>query len=826
MIELTYECHAHISCRNSRGMIMYIEETLGGEYIPDLFIGILNPTTLCSESYHYLGKPLTLDFFRNVHNWYSNEINMKIFANMKAMGIDSFDTGYYSVKSARKMNNLAIQAMMHTMGPTSVVKRMAAINRLYNRTKTIRMLEYSRSHALIEACYGDEFNHDDMVSRQNLGAYFASLEAIGAEGIQYRMVTDDYSPGGISIMRFDWKPYSFWQRFQWAISYLVVLTLGGRYVRSAHAIRKYHPELQEGIDAELAEKEAQRHKTEKYYKQLIEQKEEREKELNKMVARKTAELKQSLEGKERLFENFSHELKTPLTLIIGPLEQVLAQPLPEELSSILQGVNINAHRLFNLVNELLRLAEEKVHVDLYEEINPDVVIQKIIYSLQPLAKEYGAELQFISDSSCSRRGSRLHLQTLELVVTNLVVNAIKHGALDNKIRSVIVSGKLLNNRLVVEVGDSNPAIPDSRHKMIFKRFNRSESSDAGHGLGLALVKELLEKQGGSIALSSTSEGNSFCFSLPLRPSNKGVVLMVDPEVREVNKPSLEAIDSKPEASRSTNANQKTTLLLVEDNHELSIFLRSIFEAHYELFVVDNGVQALEVLDNAPIDMIISDVMMPEMDGFELCRSVKSNDDLNHIPLILLTAKSDINSQKIGLELQADDYISKPFNTDLLLSKVYNLMATRRAYSKYLYKKLFSQAGAGHADKENVRIDDGLLKAETALNGASESTIDKKSQLIVEKIQVLLEENYHNPDLKSAYFSTALHMTERTLNRKLKTLLGNSVAELLREYRLLKARDMLVAGKKPKEVCFDCGFNSEAYFSRVYKDRFGILASLT
>lgn len=796
MLEIAGREHAHISCRNSLGKIAYVVERLGEQRLPELFAGILEPDTLVSSRYQYLGEPLTLAFFKDINNWYSNEINLQIFDNMTAMGIDAFRTGYFTVTSAKQVQNLATIAYLQLLGPVGIIKRLNSINQIYNRTKTMALLESSATRARLRFSYHPHCRHNAQVTRQNIGVAVALMELAGFKRINYQVERDDFGDANHTLVSLHWQPLSGWYRLRWLFGKFMGRLCCQTYLKSDDVIAEYHRELVSSFEREMAEKEQQKAKSEHYYRQLIEQQEHKEQELTRLVKLKTVELQQSLSDKQRLFENFSHELKTPLTLIIGPLEQALKQDWPQEWLQLLQGANSNAHRLFELVNSLLELAEIQINRDkrVATAIGPCTGV--IVSSLQSLADQHEANisLTLACDSDLTLL---LQAQTWELMLTNLLTNAIKHGEPGTVIRITVCQ---VADALQLQVADNNRPIPTQQQVEIFSRFSASESRNRGNGLGLAIVKELAENHQGKVELLTSVEGNCFRVTLPLSLRGEPATAISSAQASAPRPFTANAVALSPDKD-----NKRPRVLLVEDNLELAAFLIAVFSPHLSLQHSVNGRDALALLEEETVELILSDVMMPVMDGYELCRQVKADPLLKHIPLLLLTAKSDLESQKLGLSLSADDYIAKPFNTDILLQKIHNVIHTNRALAMALQRK--------------------ITASPSALALPMDGTVgEDEKAMFLNRVQAQLQRLFSHSEVKAAEIAAELFMSEKTLNRKLKLMLGCSVSELLSEYRLSRAAESLAQGHSIKEVCFACGFNSLSYFSRSFKQKFALTPS--
>lgn len=781
MIDISVSQLAQISCRNSIGQILYVCEHMGEEGLPDLFRGILDTKTLISTNYQYLGKPLTLGYFKDVSNWYSNDINLTLFDNLTAMGIDAYNTGHYIITSAKKTHNIATIAYLQMLGTRGTISKVNQINQLYNRTKKVEIEFKADNLVCSKIFYENGCPHNKQVTRQNIGAYVAILESTGLQQVRYSVEEDDFSQNNYTVISYAWQQTTRFSQFRWLMSKLIARLFCKGYMASEDVIRSYHQNFVTSLDLEVAEKEKQRLKSETYYQQLIEHKEQKESELTLLVKEKTIKLEQSIQDKERLFENFSHELKTPLTLIIGPIEQLLKQKFSPEVLQQLTGVNQNAHRLFDLVQMLLSHAEVKIQRNKLVATNILSCSQYILSSLQPLAIQKNATLRldYQADEGMTLL---LQVQTWELLLTNLLTNAIKHGQEKNQI---IVTIKENSQNVILAVSDNNPAISETQQQKIFTRFT-THATD-GHGIGLAIVEELANNHHATIEILANEQGNKFiiCFPITLKTS----------VVKNLPVHQLPfSIAPMPEESLPS-------ILLVEDNIELAQFLVSSFSTYFTVTHCVNGRDALLSLEKDLVDLIISDVMMPVMDGYEFCQQVKNDEALSHIPLLLLTAKSDLTSQRKGLALKADDYIGKPFNTDILIQKIQNMINTYQAHAKSIKQQLLN------VKSPNITQTPVIAKP------------DKEEQLL-QQLHSYLQRNYHDAEIKTGDIAQALHQSERNLNRKLKTLAGASLNELLREFRLEQAKQLLENGNKVKEVCFDCGFSSLAYFSRCFTHKFG------
>jgi signal transduction histidine kinase/AraC-like DNA-binding protein/WD40 repeat protein len=509
--------------------------------------------------------------------------------------------------------------------------------------------------------------------------------------------------------------------------------------------------------------------------------------LEQQVSAKTTELQCALQEKDSLFENVSHELKTPLTLILGRSEQLLKRSdLNATTHNEVKHIEASAEHLYQLVNQILQLAEIKHQKQLKEPIDIISETNILCESLASLAQSSGMAITYQNNTALDTHWLELQQGAWPSIMTNLVSNAIKYG---DRNFGVHVSLEVTETELILTVLNKGETIKTEQLEKIFNRFKQLDHKQKGQGLGLAIVKELLSNHCGSVSAKSFDNETIFTVILPNKENQISQ--------REAIQPLL---DSNRKVNSST---RKQRILVVEDNKELREFITSTLTMQFSVIAVEHGQAAIDWLTNAKElpDLILSDVMMPIMDGYELCQVLKQNTEYQKIPLFLLTAKADPQSIKKGLEYSADDYIAKPFNTDVLITKIGNQLATREAFKKHLKANLLTSP-------EKLVID----------------KVHPDSDMLLKKVNESLAENFCKADIKTADIAKALHMQEKTLNRKLQTQVGCSISQLLKEYRLNKAKQLLEKGHKSKTVCFDCGFNSVSYFGQKFKQQFGMTPS--
>jgi signal transduction histidine kinase/DNA-binding response OmpR family regulator len=526
--------------------------------------------------------------------------------------------------------------------------------------------------------------------------------------------------------------------------------------------------------------------------------------LNEKAKAEATRIRDMDEIKSKFFANISHEFRTPLTLIQGPLQQIEENTRRnEEAATVplrhIKTMRRNTDRLLELVNQLLDLSKLDSGKMKLQIIKGDV-----LQLLKALTASY--------DSMAERKGIHYHVHfpegttiaffdkdKLEKIVSNLLGNALKYT---NEGGTVSVDVAIEENRLRIAVDDNGPGIAKKELDKIFDRFYQVEGTeDKGSGIGLALVKELVDLYRGQISVSSEpGKGSRFKVSLPVEKASFKENELVYGEWK-----SEEAFINRSIEETEETINKEITqstlplLLVVEDNADLRNFIKETVQSNYQIIEATNGKEGLEKAIAEVPDIIVSDVMMPVMDGFALAEKLKKDERTSHIPLILLTAKAGQQHKLEGLETGADDYLTKPFDAKELLVRIQNLIHQR----KLLRKKFAGEI---------------LLKpSEVAVNSADE--------VFLNKIMKAIEENMSEEEFGVEALAKEAAMSRSQLHRKLVALTGQSPSEILRNTRLLRAKELLQKkSATPSEVAFKVGFNSHAYFSKCFKEEFGVSPS--
>lgn len=511
-------------------------------------------------------------------------------------------------------------------------------------------------------------------------------------------------------------------------------------------------------------------KNKRYTTQLEEQK--------RLIEQQRDQLEELDELKSNFFANISHELRTPLTLILGPITDVVktrSEDLPKDVRQRLHLAFRNGNKLQDLVNEILDLGKletgelkvETQTVDLHR------FVQRVFFTFESLAILKSITLDFNYQLEHSQN-YWVDTNKLDMILSNLISNALKFTSNQGTV-SLDVSEQ--ENQVAFVLTDTGTGIHPDDLDRIFDRYYQSghQKQGAGTGIGLSFAQQLALLMGGTLkATSEYGKGSVFTLLLPLEPSHDEVA------ATEVDEEKPSAISIIPE-----NIGSDTSLLIVEDNPEMQEYLETTLSNQFHVVMANHGKEAIAQLETKRFDLILSDLMMPEMDGMELLESVKSNNDWKNIPFVILTAKATDTDRMKALNVGLDDYLLKPFNTDELIVRISNLITNHRGRS-------------------------------------NDEPEENEDQQWLQKVQELTQSRLTDRDFSVASLADELHMVERQVYRKMKKLTGLTPNKFIQEMRLRQARNYLESGtyKTVKEVAASVGFDTYQYFSKIYTQRFG------
>lgn len=518
--------------------------------------------------------------------------------------------------------------------------------------------------------------------------------------------------------------------------------------------------------------------------------------------------------KSRFFTNITHEFRTPLTLIIGHAKEMFNNEVLDHAKGQFQMILRNSQKLYQLINQLLDLSKlEAGYMPLRaRKLNIVALLRDLVMLFVPLAERKEITLKFsLPDDSDGTDCIEVYVDQdkLEKIVSNLLSNAIKFTPESGRIN---MSVRKTNNGFVeIAVRDNGPGIPEKYLDRVFERFYQVDDSNTrgheGTGIGLALTKELVELHHGTVAVETSGTGTIFAVRLPLDESQfaKDEIILE----ASADEPADSAVISwydylddnhNGEQPESSKASKKAPLILiVEDNADLRRYLRHNLNHEYCVIEAKDGREGIDKAIATIPDLIVSDVMMPLIDGFELCATIKKDERTCHIPVILLTARSTGESKIEGLETGADDYIIKPFEMKELLARMRNLIEQRRR----LRQRFNHQNGLKPEEIAATPLDERLLK----------------------KALAIIEENMSDPDFGVAKFVNKIGMSRVQLHRKIHSLTGQSTSEFIRVVRLNRAAQLLKQQHDTiTQIAFLVGFNSSSYFSRAFYKHFGVSPS--
>lgn len=527
------------------------------------------------------------------------------------------------------------------------------------------------------------------------------------------------------------------------------------------------------------------------------------------VERMNADSLRELERlRSRFFTNISHEFRTPLTLILGPIERLLPRQPDDGARHSLRMMQRNAVRLLKLINQLLDLSRlDAGRVPLHKRPGDLVrMVRGIAGSYTSLAEMQDIRLE--TTIAMTRLHMMVDADIIEKVLHNLLGNAFKFTGRGGVIRVGLdtipaVDGPDGGSFVRLSVADSGPGIPPDRLEAIFDRFYQVEDGPAtdveGTGIGLALVRELTVLHGGRVMVDSeVGRGSTFVVTLPVTPADVPDVadagVVVDSDGEECESQMAEAGDM--EAGSAADPDE-TVILVVDDNADLRAYVRDILEPTWKVVVAATGVEGVNAATELIPDLVVSDVMMPDMDGYRLCETLKSDQRTSHIPVILLTARAERRDRLEGLGSGADVYLTKPFDSHELRLQAKNLIDLRRSLRERFSASMWGEAPAVHS------VDQVFL---TAAIHAVEAHLD--------------DAGFSVGDL-----CTALAMSERQLRRKLKAVTGHSPNQFVRHLRLERARTLLEGNAGTvSDICYQVGFASVSYFSKCFREQFGVAPS--
>jgi signal transduction histidine kinase/ligand-binding sensor domain-containing protein/DNA-binding response OmpR family regulator len=502
--------------------------------------------------------------------------------------------------------------------------------------------------------------------------------------------------------------------------------------------------------------------------------------------------------KIRFFTNISHEFRTPLTLILTPLERMLKQSQAGEQNSQLQLIHRNARRLLHLVNQLLDFRKMEVQEISLHPVRDDILrfINEIVQSFTDIAEKKNIVLTM--ETAIHSLDASFDKDKLERILFNLLSNAFKFTPENGRVRVILdirepSASEHSGSMLRIRVEDSGIGIPAEKQAAIFERFFQHETSpvvvNPGSGIGLAITREFVRLHNGSIMVDSTpGKGSCFTVLLPvdITPPGPATVLTT-------------TFSREHPATGTRQAPKRYTLLLVEDNEDFRFYLKDNLSYYFNILEAANGNEGWSKALASHPDIIVTDIMMPEMNGIELAARLKKDARTNRIPVILLTARATEEQQLEGYQSGANDYITKPFNFEILLARIRNLLSEKRQQKK----------------SEPPKVD--FRPADIEIPSADETFLDQAIAIV--------EKNMGQKDFSVEQLSKSLFVSRVTLYKRLVAITGKTPIEFIRTIRLKRAAQLLEQGQMTvAQAAYEVGFNNPKYFSKYFRGEYGMLPS--
>jgi signal transduction histidine kinase/ligand-binding sensor domain-containing protein/CheY-like chemotaxis protein/AraC-like DNA-binding protein len=511
--------------------------------------------------------------------------------------------------------------------------------------------------------------------------------------------------------------------------------------------------------------------------------------------------------KIRFFTNVSHEFRTPLSLIMAPVDKILKQVADPDIQRQLQLVNRNARRLLNLVNQLLDFRRMEYHELKLNEKTSDIIkfIKELAYSFNDIGEQ--KHITFMFDSEVDEFYTSFDHDKVERIIFNLLSNAYKftpQGGQVSVLLNVLTPDDKASSLLEMKIIDTGIGIPDDKKEKIFEPFFQNDIPGSminlGSGIGLSITKEFVKLHKGRIFVESEfNQGSCFTVLLPVQQLDSSLFTDTSLVLEHEEDYSLNASSRKSNANNPGRDARKPTVLLVEDNDDFRFYIKDNLKDAFNIIEADNGKKGWQKALAMHPNLVVSDISMPEMNGIDLCLKLKGDSRTSHIPVILLTALIGEEQQLKGLETGATDYMTKPFNFEILLSKIKNILSQQ----EYMRKTYTKQVEAN----------------------PTEMHVDSPDELFIKKVLLLIDNNISNPNFSVEELSDDMFVSRYTLYKKILMMTGKTPNELVRQMRLKRAAQLLETGHLTiSQIGHKVGFKSQKYFVKAFKAEFDTIPS--
>ncbi len=524
----------------------------------------------------------------------------------------------------------------------------------------------------------------------------------------------------------------------------------------------------------------------------------------RMEKKEKENLKKMNQMKLQFFTNIAHEVRTPLTLMIDPLHKLITSPdESDDRKKKLTLIERNAKILLRLFNQLIDFRKiENNKMALHAE-KTDIVmfIGKIFESFQLMADQKNIDFHYLHPDDIDE--CWFDRDKVETIIYNLLTNAFKYTPERGQIAVILEAEE---SHIAIKIEDTGIGIPKEKQNLIFERFYQIEHAGntnfGGSGIGLALTKKLVEIHHGELDVhSEMNKGSTFIFKLPrgmkYLQENERIMNTSDTEYVQYMSNQLTFIDETKNLDKTSKNGKKPLVMVVEDNPDVRDYIRENLSERYAFFEASNGVEALELVLKKIPDIIVTDVMMPDMDGITLCQKLKSDLKTSHLPIIILSARTSVEYKIEGLKTEADAYIEKPFHLDHLDFQIRNLLNTRKKLRKIYGNNLWQEM----PDAQSL------------------TSIDEK---FMKKAQSVLQKKSKDPSFDVGEFAKEMGMSNSNFYRKVKALTDKSPNELVKEFRLNEAIQLMAQNElNYSEISYHVGFNDPLYFSKCFKKAYGV-----
>ena len=543
--------------------------------------------------------------------------------------------------------------------------------------------------------------------------------------------------------------------------------------------------------------------------------------INMLRARARKAEKNAEQLRDRFFTNVTHEFRTPLTVILGEAEELKSEESDESKHPKYNAIINQGNHLLRLVNQLLNISKVRTAIGSLPWKHGDLaaLVNMIVENMSVYAGRQNTTIDFTHDESDFNID--FVPEYCHSIVTNLISNAIKF---DSPNGHIAVDMNRKKNNVVISISDQGCGIKEEELPHIFDMFfqGSSEKSDLGTGIGLALVKQMTEAMDGKIEVqTSEGEGTTFTISLPAKHKNreypKWIPKMITPSADDYTEPVQDTVEKTSSADSILNNDNKPIALVVEDNPDVATYIEHVLQSTYNVVIAHDGEEGLEKAREVIPDIIITDLMMPKIDGLEMCRRLREDELVSHIPIIIVTARDADKDRLEGLSTGADAYLTKPFKRDELITIADNLLHTREILRmKYQVHLTGEEPETPETPQETI---------ETVDTTKILSSIARKNEIFIEKVKSIILKNIAKSELNSALIADAMNLSQRQLNRKVNSVLGIDTASYIRQMRILKAQEMLLETEDPVgDIGYNCGFESSSYFSKIFRQHTGLTPS--